>query len=38
LPQRDGNKKATIDPQTCVGCGLCVSVCPVDALEQAYYA
>jgi heterodisulfide reductase subunit A-like polyferredoxin len=32
------DKIARIDTELCTGCGLCVSVCPVDALEQVYYA
>jgi len=27
-----GDKQVTVDPTLCVGCGLCASVCPFDAL------
>lgn len=29
-------KKAFIDHNRCVGCGRCIGVCPVDAIETAY--
>jgi ferredoxin len=31
------NGKAAIDPKSCTGCGLCVSVCPTEAITQVYY-
>lgn len=31
------NKKVKISAEKCYGCGLCVSVCPKDALTQTYY-
>jgi dihydroorotate dehydrogenase subfamily 1 len=31
------NKKVKISADKCYGCGLCVSVCPKDALSQVYY-
>jgi dihydroorotate dehydrogenase subfamily 1 len=29
--------KARVDPASCIGCGLCVSLCPTRALSQVYY-
>ncbi|MBI9106576.1 MAG: 4Fe-4S binding protein [Spirochaetales bacterium] len=31
------NKKVRISEDKCYGCGLCVSLCPTNALSQAYY-
>lgn len=27
------NQKAVVDESTCTGCGICVDVCPVQAIE-----
>ncbi|MDI6731015.1 MAG: 4Fe-4S binding protein [Candidatus Margulisbacteria bacterium] len=27
------NKKAVVDPNICTGCGICVDVCPSQAIE-----
>ena len=31
------NDRVEISPEACYGCGLCVSVCPKNAMVQAYY-
>jgi ferredoxin len=31
-----GRPRAVVDPDRCRGCGRCVSVCPVAAIELAY--
>ncbi len=32
------NGKARVNPNTCTMCGLCVSTCPEEALDQGYYS
>jgi len=34
LEERDGNKKAHVDPLLCYGCGVCAQVCPKGALKE----
>lgn len=35
VPRRGGPFSPNIDPDSCVGCGACVSTCPVDAIEMS---
>jgi dihydroorotate dehydrogenase (fumarate)/dihydropyrimidine dehydrogenase (NAD+) subunit PreA len=32
MVEKDGKKKALIDPNKCDGCGLCPALCPKDAI------